>query len=117
MLSSRWRGTTVTISISQRKATSEWVRPGGSERAIVTSPWLFRESYYFVSHEGEKWPFRRRLAECRVVSDHLVVREAFESNNCDVPCTRRNLIANAGHCLGLMSIKWAVACGRAGHCR
>jgi hypothetical protein len=33
-LSSRWRGMTVTISISQRKATSEGVKPGGSGRAI-----------------------------------------------------------------------------------
>ena len=42
MLSSLWRGTTVTISISATNATSEWVRPGGSGRAIadsvVTSP-------------------------------------------------------------------------------
>lgn len=35
MLSSRWRGTTVTISISARKATSAWVRPGGSGSAMV----------------------------------------------------------------------------------
>jgi hypothetical protein len=44
MLSSRWRGTIVTISISQRKATSAWVSPGGSGRAIVSSPVLFWES-------------------------------------------------------------------------
>jgi len=35
MLSSRWRGTTVTISISARYDTSAWVSPGGSGRAIV----------------------------------------------------------------------------------
>lgn len=33
--SSRWRGMTVTISISQRKAVSEGVRPGGSSKAMV----------------------------------------------------------------------------------
>jgi hypothetical protein len=35
ILSSRWRGTTVTSSISARKATSAWVRPGGRGSAIV----------------------------------------------------------------------------------
>lgn len=34
ILSSLWRGTTVTSSISQRKATSEGVRPAGKGRAI-----------------------------------------------------------------------------------
>lgn len=34
MLSSLWRGTTVTSSISQRKATSEGMRPVGRGRAI-----------------------------------------------------------------------------------
>jgi len=33
--SSRWRGITVTSSISQRKATSGGVNPGGSGNAIV----------------------------------------------------------------------------------
>lgn len=33
-LSSFWRGTTVTISISQRKATSVGVRPGGKGNAM-----------------------------------------------------------------------------------
>jgi hypothetical protein len=35
MLSNRWRGTTVTSSISARKATSAWVRPGGRGSAIA----------------------------------------------------------------------------------
>jgi hypothetical protein len=35
MLSSRWRGTTVTSSISARKATSAWVKPGGKGSAIL----------------------------------------------------------------------------------
>ena len=34
-LSSRWRGTTVTISISQRKATSIGVRPACRGNAII----------------------------------------------------------------------------------
>lgn len=34
-LSSFWRGMTVTISISQRKATSAGARPGGRGNAIV----------------------------------------------------------------------------------
>jgi hypothetical protein len=34
-LSSFWRGITVTISISQRKATSAGVRPGGRGNAMV----------------------------------------------------------------------------------
>ena len=33
--SSRWRGMTVTISISQRKAVSKGVRPGGRSKAMV----------------------------------------------------------------------------------
>jgi hypothetical protein len=36
-LSSRWRGTTVTISISQRKATSTGVRPACRGNAIIIS--------------------------------------------------------------------------------
>ena len=36
--SSRWRGITVTSSISQRKATSGGVNPGGSGNAIVLRP-------------------------------------------------------------------------------
>jgi len=35
MRSRRWRGMTVTSSISARKATSGWVRPGGSGSAMV----------------------------------------------------------------------------------
>ncbi len=35
MVSRRWRGTTVTSSISARKDTSAWVRPGGRGSAIV----------------------------------------------------------------------------------
>jgi len=33
--SRRWRGITVTLSISQRKATSAGVKPGGRGSAIV----------------------------------------------------------------------------------
>lgn len=33
--SSRWRGITVTISISHRKAVSGGVKPGGSGKAIM----------------------------------------------------------------------------------
>lgn len=43
MLSSRWRGTTVTSSISARKATSGWVRPGGSGSAIVCVVWWWED--------------------------------------------------------------------------
>lgn len=39
MLSSRCRGTIVTISISARKATSEGVRPGGKGWAILYLYW------------------------------------------------------------------------------
>ena len=42
--SSLWRGTIVTISISQRKATSVGTRPGGKGRAIfvvqLRNPWV-----------------------------------------------------------------------------
>jgi len=39
MLSRRWRGTTVTISISARKDTSAWVIPGGRGRAAIFRVW------------------------------------------------------------------------------
>lgn len=35
MLSRRWRGTTVTSSISHRKAASEGTRPRGRGKAMV----------------------------------------------------------------------------------
>ena len=40
-LSSRWRGTTVIISISQRNATSAGVRPGCSGNAIVSCQFVW----------------------------------------------------------------------------
>lgn len=35
MLSSRWRGTTVTSSISHKNATSEGIKPGGRGKAML----------------------------------------------------------------------------------
>ena len=40
-LSSRWRGTTVIISISQRNATSAGVRPGCSGSAMVSCQFVW----------------------------------------------------------------------------
>lgn len=58
MLSSRWRGTTVTSSISATKATSAWVRPAGRGSAMAWS-WqaaAARESADLSLHRDSVFP-------------------------------------------------------------
>jgi len=61
-LSSLWRGITVTNSISQRKATSDGVKPGGRGSAMV-------DSVLLSAIIGEFMGTRCIVARCCLISD------------------------------------------------
>lgn len=80
-LSSRWRGITVTISISQRKATSIGVKPGCRGNAMVN--WLrFVSSCENLEVDADAvWGWKTRLHYSGRKSELLLIRHQRQFND------------------------------------